>query len=260
MSEKNNRSRNNFLMQILGILILISLWEGLTILLQIPEFIFPRLSVIVKEFLTYPLFFLDGFFKTYLESVLGLLIGGSAAYLLALLFSFSRVIKQIFFSWFVALKTVPIIAISPLIVLWVGSGTISKIIMASIITFFPILVNTLKGLYNITENQINLFKSLNANSWQIFTKLRLPMSIGYLFAGLKIASPLSIIGAIVAEFSGANEGLGYIVLKSSWESNTKSLMVAVILASLMGITLYKIIELCEFFVNKLLPHTNNNNI
>jgi NitT/TauT family transport system permease protein len=80
------------------------------------------------------------------------------------------------------------------------------------------------------------------------------MSIGYLFAGLKIASPLSTIGAIVAEFSGANEGLGYIVLKSSWESNTVALMTAVILASIMGITLYKIIELIEYIISMFFPH------
>ena len=84
------------------------------------------------------------------------------------------------------------------------------------------------------------------------------MSLGYFFTGLKVASPLSTIGAIVAEFSGANEGLGYIILKSSWESNTRALMVAVILASVMGITLYKVIEFSEHIVGKFFPHFSNN--
>jgi NitT/TauT family transport system permease protein len=244
----------NILIQIIGILILLSLWEGLTRLFNVPEFIFPKISSIFLEFIESPAYFGKAFFITYMESVLGLLLGGSLAYILALLFSFSRIIKQLFYQWFVMLKTVPIIAISPLVILWVGSGLISKILMSSIITFFPILVNTLKGLYNITDNQIKLFRSLNASNWQIFMKLRVPMSIGYLFAGLKIASPLSTIGAIVAEFSGANEGLGYIVLKSSWESNTVALMTAVILASIMGITLYKIIELIEYIISMFFPH------
>ena len=101
---------------------------------------------------------------------------------------------------------------------------------------------------------MNLFKSVNASFWQIFVRLRIPMSLGYFFTGLKVASPLSTIGAIVSEFSGANEGIGYIILKASWESNTRALMVAVMLASIMGITLYKIIELGEHIVGKSFPH------
>ncbi len=241
-------------MQLAGIVVVLCLWEGVVILLQVPEYIFPRFSVLIREFSKFPMFFLDGFLKTCLESCAGLFLGGASAYLLAVAFSFSRVLKQLFYQWFVALKTVPVIAISPMIILWVGSGITSKILMASIITFFPILVNTLQGFYNITENQLNLFKSLNANFWQIFLRLRIPMSLGYFFTGLKVASPLSTIGAIVSEFSGANEGLGYIILKSSWESNTRSLMVAVILASIMGISLYKTIEFSEYIVGRFFPH------
>ena len=244
-------------MQLAGVIILISVWEGVTRIFQVPEYIFPRFSVLVVEFFKYPVYFLDGFLKTSAESCAGLLFGGIAAYVLAIVFSFSRVLEQLFYQWFVALKTVPIIAISPMIILWVGSGMLSKILMASIITFFPILVNTLQGFYNITDNQMNLFKSLNANFWQIFVHLRIPMSLGYFFTGLKIASPLSTIGAIVSEFSGANAGIGYIILKSSWESNTRSLMVAVMLASFMGITLYKFIELSEYVVGKFFPHFTN---
>lgn len=245
--------KNQLLMQLIGILLLLCLWEGLTIGLHVPEYIFPRLSALIREFLKFPGLFLDGLLRTTLESWAGLLFGGMAAYLLAVVFSFSNLLKALFYQWFVALKTVPIIAISPMIVLWVGSGMWSKILMASIITFFPILVNTLQGFYNITENQRYLFKSLNATFWQTFFRLRVPMSLGYFFTGLKVASPLSAIGAIVAEFSGANEGLGYLILKASWESNTRALMVAVILAAVMGMSLYKLIELCEYAVGRFFP-------
>ena len=241
-------------LQLLGGLLLIALWEGLTRVLHVPEYIFPRFSILVKEFAIYPGDFLAGFWETSLVSCAGLLIGGCAAYLLAVAFSFSPILQQVFYQWFVALKTVPIIAISPMIVLWVGSGRLSKVLMASIITFFPILVNTLQGFYNITEHQRNLFKSLNAGFWQTFLRLRIPMSLGYFFTGLKVASPLSAIGAIVSEFSGANKGLGYIILKASWESNTRALMVAVILSSIMGIALYRTIEICEYFIGKFFPH------
>ncbi|MBD3304856.1 ABC transporter permease subunit [candidate division KSB3 bacterium] len=252
--------KNTLVMQVGGFVILICLWEGLTVLFQVPEYIFPRFSAIIVEFCKFPGFFLEGFLKTSLESFAGLLLGGIAAYLLAIVFSFSTLLKHLFYQWFVALKTVPIIAISPMIIIWVGSGMVSKILMASIITFFPILVNTLQGFYNITENQLNLFRSCNATYWQIFLRLRIPMSFGYFFTGLKVASPLSTIGAIVAEFSGANAGIGYIILKSSWESNTRALMVAVLLASIMGITLYKIIELSEHLVAKFFPHFNTKSV
>lgn len=246
--------KRHLLMQIGGGLLLLFLWEGLTTLFQVPEYIFPRLSVLMREFWKFPGFFLDGFLTTSLESCAGLLCGGIAAYFLAVMFSFSRTLKHLFYQWFVALKTVPVIAISPMIVIWVGSGMVSKVLMASIITFFPILVNTLQGFYNITENQLHLFRSFNATFTQTFLRLRIPMSLGYFFTGLKVASPLSAIGAIVAEFSGANEGLGYIILKSSWESNTRSLMVAVLLAAVMGMCLYKIVEFCEYVVGKFFPH------
>ncbi len=252
--------RKSLLLQFIGGCVLIGLWEGLTRGLHVPEFIFPRFSTLLLEFGRFPGFFLTGMFTTLLESCSGLLLGGLAAYLLAVVFSFSKLLKYLFYHWFVALKTVPIIAISPMIVIWVGSGMLSKVLMASIITFFPILVNTLQGFYNITDNQRNLFKSFNATFWQTFLRLRIPMSMGYFFTGLKIASPLSTIGAIVAEFSGANEGLGYIILKSSWESNTRSLMVAVLLASVMGIALYKFIELGEYVVTKFVPHVTTTQI
>lgn len=246
--------RTNLLLQITGGMLLIGLWEGLTRWMNVPEYLFPRFSVLMKEFAASPAYFLDGLWKTSFESCAGLLLGGCAAYLLAVLFSFSKLLRQLFYQWFVALKTVPIIAISPMIVIWVGSGRFSKVLMASIITFFPILVNTLQGFSNITEHQLNLFKSLNANFWQIFLRLRLPMSLGYFFTGLKVASPLSAIGALVSEFSGANEGLGYLILRASWESNTRALMVAVILSSVMGIALYRLVELSEFVVGKFFPH------
>jgi len=249
--------KNSVVMQGLGFLILICLWEVMTRIFNLPEYIFPRFSALVLEFWKYPAYFLDGFLKTSLESFAGLLLGGVAAYVLAVVFSFSSLLQQLFYHWFVALKTVPIIAISPMIILWAGSGIFSKILMASIITFFPILVNTLHGFYNITENQLYLFHSLNANFWQTFLRLRIPMSLGYFFTGLKVASPLSTIGAIVSEFSGANDGLGYIILKASWESNTRALMVAVLLASIMGITLYKIIEASEYIMGKFFPHFTN---
>ena len=252
--------KNNVLMQLSGFVILLCLWEGSTRVFQVPEYIFPRFSVLLQEFFSSPSYFLDGFWTTSLESCAGLILGGLAAYILAIVFSFSRLLQHLFYQWFVALKTVPIIAISPMIIIWVGSGAISKVLMASIITFFPILVNSLQGFYNITENQLNLFKSFNAGFWQIFLRLRIPMSLGYFFTGLKVASPLSAIGAIVSEFSGANEGIGYIILKASWESNTRALMVAVLLSSIMGIALYKIIEVGEYAVARFFPHFDNPNL
>jgi NitT/TauT family transport system permease protein len=246
--------RQHLTMQLVGIGILLALWEGLTVSLHVPEYLFPRLSALCLEFWRFPTFFLTGLLQTALESGAGLLLGGLAAYLLAILFSFSQLLKALFYQWFVALKTVPLIAISPMIVIWAGSGLWSKILMAALITFFPILVNTLQGFYNITDNQRNLFKSMHASFAQTFFHLRLPMSFGYFFTGLKVASPLSAIGALVAEFSGANAGLGYIILKASWESNTRALMVAVVLTAVMGMSLYKLIELGEVVVGRVFPH------
>jgi NitT/TauT family transport system permease protein len=151
--------------------------------------------------------------------------------------------------YLIGLKAVPLIAIAPLLVIWLGNGFISKAVMAATICFFPIVVNLTRGLREVPEEQMDLMKSLGASGTQIFFTVRVPNSLPFLFAALKITSTLSVVGAVVAEFSGANQGVGYAIMVAALRTDTPLMFTGIILASLLGMLLYYAIEFIEpFFV------------
>ena len=156
-----------------------------------------------------------------------------------------KTIKKGLYPYAIALNTIPLIAIAPLLIVWFGTGILSKIIASVIICFFPILVNTVRGLNNFDKETIDLFRSYSATKSQIFTKLRLPASLPYLFTGLKIATGLSVVGSLVGEFIGGNKGLGYIILVSSYRLETINMFGAIMLSTLMGIIFFLIISFIE---------------
>ena len=134
---------------------------------------------------------------------------------------------------------------APILILWFGSGVISKIVLAAIFCFFPILVNTIKGLQSINEEALDLFKSFYASKFKIFISLRFPNSLPYIFSALKISIGLAICGAIVGEFSGSFEGIGYVILISSYHLDTVRMFAAMSLTLLIGMLLFYLISLIE---------------
>jgi NitT/TauT family transport system permease protein len=224
------------------------LWEWLTSWLAIPRYLMPSPSAIWAEFATKPSGLLYDLCVTALESVGGFAIAIIFAIGAAILFAQSRVMYSSLMPYLIALKAVPLIAIAPLLVIWLGNGFISKAVMVATICFFPIVVNLTRGLRDIPEEQLDLMKSLGANSAQIFVRIRVPNSLPYLFAALKIASTLSVVGAIVAEFAGANEGIGYVILVAALRTDTALTFCGIVLASVLGMLLYYILEFMEHWI------------
>jgi NitT/TauT family transport system permease protein len=182
---------------------------------------------------------------TLIEAILGFLVGCSFGFILAIIFVYFKTLKMSFYPYAIALKTIPIIAIAPLLIVWFGNGLFSKIVMSALICFFPMVVNTVRGLSSVDSDTLDLFNSLNANKIQIFFKLRLPTSLPYVFSALKISTTLSVIGAIVGELSGANIGIGYIILVSSYKMQTKVLFAAITSSAIGGILFFAVIGLIE---------------
>ena len=145
----------------------------------------------------------------------------------------------------IAVKTTPIVAIAPLLVIWLGTGWWSKIVAAILICFFPVLVNTVKGLKAADLEYRELFETLGASRAQEFRKLRVPYCLPYLFSALKISSSLAIVGAIVGEFVGATQGLGYLIMISSAHLETATLFAAISAAALAGIAMFYVIGWTE---------------
>jgi len=216
---------------VIGVL---ALWQGLVVGLRVPEYLLPAPLVIVQ---TLDRSLLTESAYTAGEAFCGFVIASGLAFAAAIVFVRFRTIEQGLFPFAITLKTTPIVAIAPLLVLWLGTGWWSKVAAAVLISFFPVLVNTVKGLKAPEADFQDLFRTMRADPPQIFRKLRIPYCLPYLFSALKISSSLAIVGAIVGEFVGATQGLGYLIMVSSAHLETATLFAAIAAAALAGIIL-----------------------
>ena len=157
----------------------------------------------------------------------------------------SRVLERSVYPIVIASQTVPIIAIAPLLLIWVGYGLTPKIIIVALICFYPIAVNTVDGLKATDPDMINLLRTLGASRWQIFTKLQIPTSLPFMFSGIKIGVSVSVIAAVIGEWVGASEGLGYLITYSQPLFLTARVFAAIIVLSVMGIGLFAVSYISE---------------
>lgn len=142
----------------------------------------------------------------------------------------------------IALKTTPIVAMAPLLLLWFGTGLAPKVAASALICFFPVLVNSLKGLNDFKEGEEDVFRVYGASKTQVLLKLRFQRATPYIFSAFKVSSSLAIVGAIVGEFVGANEGIGYIILVSSYHLETVNMFAALFMSAIAGVVLFLIIS------------------
>lgn len=226
-------------------IIILVLWEVIVDFFNVSPVIFPGPVDVFKVLYHQFSSLITNSLYTLYESVTGFLLGFLFAVLLAVGFQFSIFLKKSFLPFAIATRAIPTIAIAPIVVLWFGTGMTSKIVLSAFIAFFPILVNFMKGLNQIDDEVIDLMKTFSASNWQIFYKVRLPSSLPYLFAGMKISTSFAVIGAIIAEFVGASKGIGYLIKSSTYYSETDLTFAGIIIASLIGLVFYWVIELIE---------------
>jgi NitT/TauT family transport system permease protein len=177
--------------------------------------------------------------------ILGFLFGTIAAIAAGTLISRSRFMESLLRPYIVALQTTPILVLAPLFLVWFGFGIASKVLIAAIICFFPLLMNVIAGFRSVGEQERRLFRSLGAGRWQTFVRLEVPHALPFIFAGLRIASLLSVTGAVVGEFVGSSAGLGYLSLSAAGNLDTDVLFSAVLTLMLMGLTFYGLITQIE---------------
>jgi NitT/TauT family transport system permease protein len=221
------------------------IWEMAVRLLDVPTFILPTPTEIFLEIYENFYLLMNHTSITFLETFMGLIIGAFFGLLIALIFAYDKRIKDSIYPYFVTIKTIPIIALTPLIILWFGHGLVSKIVIVSLACFFPILVNATKGFLTITESHRDLFRSLQVSKLGTFVHLRLPSALPYIFTGLKISVTLAVLGAIVGEFVGSDKGLGYLMVLSSTYLETPTLFAAIIMTAMIGLILYLIVNYLE---------------
>jgi NitT/TauT family transport system permease protein len=213
----------------------------------VSESILPHPKDIVVSFweLAGSEFVWDDVAATLWEAVAGFLLGAALGLALAIPSGLSPIMRQMLNPYAVALQVTPRIAIAPLIIAWAGFGYNSKIWIAAIIAFFPVYVNALTGILTVDEDSREMFRSLGASRWQTFTHLMVPSSLPIMFAGLKTAAGLSLVGAVVGEFISAERGLGVLVQQFSSQLAISDAFAVIVMLMFLGLLLYGTMEWLE---------------
>ena len=224
-------------------------WEFSVRILKTPEFVLPTPSSAIAHLIfkqpdanyNWPLHIRT----TVYEFLIGFGVTAVLGVGLAIIIVWSKRFKNMALPLFTFINSLPIIAIAPIILLWMGYGLKTNILIAFLVSFFPVIINTMTGLDSIEDELLDLIRYLNASKLQIFIKIRIPNSLPYIFSGLKICSTMSIVGAIVGEFIASDRGLGYIIINSQYAMDTPPIFSALIVISLSGAALYWIVALFE---------------
>ncbi len=228
-----------------SIIILIVLWEIWVNVAQIPQFLIPSPSATWKEMLEKAHLLGAHINTTLLETILGYVLGIVIGVLSATLIVWYKFLEDVLYPLLVILQVIPKIAIAPLLLIWVGYGATSKVLIAFLIGYFPIVVSMITGLRLVEPELLDLVRSLRATKWQVLTKIRFPNSLPFLFNGLQISITLAVIGAIVGEFVGGSKGLGYLIIVSNYELNTPLMFTALFILSVIGLALFGLIVRLE---------------
>jgi NitT/TauT family transport system permease protein len=238
-ARARGRSRLEMILVPMFAVIVIGGWELSCRLFGVSDFVLPapsRIAVaLVEGFRSGQ--FVTGLLATGTAIVLGFLFSAVTAFLLGTLISQVRLIELILFPYVVAIQTLPKIAVAPLVLIWVGVGLESKVVIAAMVSFFPMLVNTIVGLKSTPTDKIDLMRSLSASRWKIFWYVQLPEALPFIFAGLNVGIVLSVLGAIVGEFIGAKAGLGYLILQMNYNMDIAGMFAALVVLGVMGILL-----------------------
>jgi len=231
---------------VLGIFLAIFLlWELCCRLFKVPDFILPSPSVIIDKIATSWWLLLVNGLVTAQEIVLGFGMSVVIGIPLAVLVVYSRVFERVAFPFMVSLQTIPKVALAPILVMWLGYGILPKVMVAFLISFFPIVIGAVVGMRSAEKEMIYLVQSMGANELTTFLKIRLPRALPSIFGGLKVGMGQAVVGATVGEFIAAERGLGYLQLISQVRLDTALLFAAVVVLSLLGVLLFNIVAWVE---------------
>ena len=232
---------------------LVVLWQLIVWLFAIPTFMAPSPVDVALAFRDNAGILWTNLLPTLLEALLGFVFGNLVAILLAIWFVHSSTAERAFYPIAVFIKAIPIIAIAPILVLIFGNGLAPKIIIAGLICFFPTLVNMVQGLKSASPAMLDLMRVLSASNTEILWKVRLPSSMPFLFAALKIAATSSVMGAIVAEWIGSSFGLGALIIEATYNFRSPLLYATVVIAAVLAVILFFVVSLVEARVVRWKP-------
>ena len=246
------RTRPELVLAPVLLVIIVLVWEYGVVLFDVPNYVLPAPSAIVIALwrgLDAGLLDRGGYWLhtsiTVAEVVLGFVIGSGVGLILGTIISQFRILDATLRIYLVAIQSLPKVALAPIVVLWFGFGLTSKVVIICMLTFFPLLVNSMAGFKAVDPERLELMRALGANPWQIFWKVRLPSALPYIFAGLDMAAVFAVVGAIVGEFVGAQRGLGTLILSMNAQMDIAGTFSVFIILSLVGVVLHQTLRRIE---------------
>lgn len=233
------------LMPFAGIAAFLLAWQLFVVLWKMPPYLLPSPIVIAQTFVAeLPELLRHGWVTTY-EMIAGYALAVAIAIPLAIAITSSARFNQFVMPTMLFFQIVPKVAIAPLFLVWFGVGATPKILVAFLISFFPIVIDAAVGLRSMSVEMTDLARSMGATRMQVFTRFRLPTSLPYLFSGLKVAATLAIAGTVVGEFVGADKGLGYLLLVTNSNMQTALMFATIVALTIIGLVFYYLVELLE---------------
>jgi NitT/TauT family transport system permease protein len=244
-NRKKRRPINGSAIAGAGLLVLIGIWELAVHWLHLPSYVIPAPEAVLRSLWSgiavapsSPLGWYKPLWSTFLNAAYGFSIGSALGLVLGSLMSESRLIEKLLMPYAFALQSLPKVAIAPLVVIWFGFGDGSKVAIAGLLAFFPVLINSFTGLRSVEPERIDLMRSLSASRFETYRIVKLPNAAPFIFAGLDMAVVYSLLGAIVAEFLGAQQGMGVVITQAQAVSDVASVFAALVLLGVLGVSLH----------------------
>jgi NitT/TauT family transport system permease protein len=221
---------------IVGALVTLAVWRLSIAIFDIPPYLIPTPGAVLKAFAADPAYILTNAWVTLQETIKGFAIAVVAGVVTGAALASSSFVERAMYPQLIALNAVPKVALAPMLAVWVGLGQGAKVLMAVTMCFFPIVLATVTGVTTTAADLVEMSRSLSANRWQTFIKVRLPAAMPHIFIGLKTAMPLAVIGAVIGEFFSGSEGLGFVIQNATSDMAIAFAAIAVLAAT--SIVLY----------------------
>jgi NitT/TauT family transport system permease protein len=230
------------------IALLLVVWDLMIRVLAIPAYMIPTPASVGEALVKERARLADNAMPTILESLGGFALGNLIAIAMAIAFVHNKTLERALYPVAVAVRTLPIVAIAPILVLMLGNGYAPKVAIAALITFFPTLVNMVEGLESADPQAMELMHVLSASRGEVLRYVRWPSSLPYLFSAMRIASTSSVLGALVAEWIGTNKGLGYLIVLTTYDFRTALLYAAMAVTSAIALAFFFLVSVLEWLL------------
>lgn len=221
------------------------IWEILVRLFNVPSFLLPRPTAVVASLYDDPAYYLRHAWATLSETLLGYCSAIVVGVLLSIAVLYSRIVEQTVYTFLVTLSSIPKVALAPLFIIWLGTGTLPIIGIVFFIALFPVVMNSVQGLKSVEPDMIDLARSMRSSGGQMLWKIRIPNALPSMFTGFKVGISMAFIGAVVGEFVTSVKGLGYVIISAQSNFDTAQMFAAVVMLAVVGTALFFTIDFLE---------------